>query len=105
MHVYSKFFFTITLYFDKVYNAKKKFFAMLYRVIPSFRPRFASKCGRRQETNTIHQRLHFAVRPATNHPRSSCPTHTSDNIAQKYSMEKMNIFFPLPGIDLGYLSI
>jgi len=28
------------------------------------------------------------------------------NIAQKYSMKKMNIFFfPLPGIDLEYLSI
>ena len=32
-------------------------------------------------------------------------THTWDNIAQKYSMEKINIYFSLPGIDLGHLSI
>ena len=28
-----------------------------------------------------------------------------DNIAQKYSKEKINIFFPKPGIDLGTFSI
>ena len=32
-------------------------------------------------------------------------THTWESIAQKYSMENMNIFYPLPGIDLGHLCI
>ena len=74
------------------------------RVIPSFRPRFAGKCDRQsrdltQLTSGYISRLNRLLITPDHHVR----THTWESIAQKYSMENMNIFYPLPGIDLGHL--
>ena len=76
------------------------------RVIPSFRPRFAGKCDRQsrdltQLTSGYISRLNRLLITPDHHVR----THTWESIAQKYSMENMNIFYPLPGIDLGHLCI
>ena len=59
-----------------------------YRVIPSFRPRFAGKCDRQSRvlTQLFAFRLHFAVKPTTNHPRSSC----SNSHLRKHSSEIFN---------------
>ena len=76
------------------------------RVITSFRPRFAGKCDRQsrdltQLTRGYISRLNRLLITPDYHVR----THTWESIAQKYSMENMNIFYPPPGIDLGHLSI
>jgi hypothetical protein len=40
---------------------------------PAFRPRFAGKCDRQSSDLTQFTRgYNFAVKPTTNHPRSSC---------------------------------
>lgn len=63
------------------------------RVIPSFRPRFAGKCDRQsrdltQLTSGYISRLNRLLITPDHHVR----THTWESIAQKYSMENMNIF-------------
>ncbi len=66
------------------------------RVIPSFRHRFAGNCDRQsrdltQLTSGNISRLNRLLITPDNHVR----THTWESIAQKYSMENMNIFLIL----------
>ena len=54
--------------------------------IYSFLSRFAGKCDPQSRYLTqLHSDYKFAVKPATNHPSSSCWIHTFDNVAEKYS--------------------
>ena len=48
-------------------NVTLKYLSM---IIPSYRPSFAGKCASAVNIlNTTHLRLHFAVKPTTNHPQ------------------------------------
>ena len=60
----------------RIFNTKEKGFIMFQNIKSSsrvIRPRFAGKCDR-QSSDLIQftSDYNFAVKPATNHPRSSC---------------------------------
>ena len=78
--------------------------------IPSFRPRFASKCDRQSSDLTqITSGYNFSVKLTTNHPNSSC----SISYLRKFSSDilkgtgRIFEYFLLspPSFELGYLSI
>ena len=72
-------------------NVTLKYLSM---IIPSYRPSFAGKCASAVNIlNTTHLRLHFAVKPTTNHPQLviMSRTHTWESIAQQI-FKRRNIF-------------
>jgi hypothetical protein len=69
----------------------------------------AQKGGHSQRSSSLRRQVWSAVkRLNTTHYRllitqnQHVRTHTWESIAQKYSMESMNILYPLPGINLGH---
>ena len=77
------YFFLQKSYFLQKYNTTQ---TRVKESLPTFRPRFAGKCDPQSRDLThLPKGYNFAVKPATNHPCTSCWMHTWDNVAKNFS--------------------